>query len=86
MRLSSIGMTAEDTRIALRTRPEGRLVFVTVDHPEQPADYVHTNGTVWTRHQRWQLIGGVPARDGLGMVSRIHLRAYGLVIPGTDET
>jgi light-regulated signal transduction histidine kinase (bacteriophytochrome) len=86
MRLSSSGMTTEDTRIVLRTRPEACLVFVIVDHPEQPADYVHTDGTVWTWHQRWHLIGGVPARDGVGMVGRIHLRAYDLVTPGTDET
>ena len=33
-----------------------------------------------------RLIGGVPDPDGVGMVGRIHLRAYDLVTPGTDET
>jgi light-regulated signal transduction histidine kinase (bacteriophytochrome) len=84
--LGSNGMTAEDTRIALRTWPEGRLVFVIVDHPEQPADYVHADGTIWAWHQRWHLIGGTPAPDGVGMVGRVRLRAYDLVTPGTEET
>ncbi len=80
MRLSSIGMTTEDTRIVLRTGNDRPIV----DHPGQPADYVHTDGTVWTWHERWHLIGGV--RDGERIVGRIHLRAYDLVTPGTDET
>jgi len=79
-------MTTEDARIVLRTRPEDGLVFVIVDHPEQPAGYVHTDGTVWTWHQRWHLVGGVPDRDGVGMVGRIHLRAYDPATPGTGET
>ena len=78
MRLSSVGMTMEDTHIVLRTENDRQIV----DHPEQPADYVHTDGTIWTWHQRWHLIGGVPAPDGVGMVGRIHLRAYDLVTPG----
>jgi hypothetical protein len=75
-----MGMTTEDTRIALRTGSD-RLI---VDHPGQPADYVHTDGTVWAWHERWHLVGGV--RDGERIVGRIHLRAYDLVTPGTDET
>jgi hypothetical protein len=71
-------MRTEDTRIALRTSAAERLL---VDHPGQPADYVHTDGTVWTWQGRWHLVGGV--RDGQRIVGRIHLRAYDLVTPGT---
>jgi hypothetical protein len=81
VKLSSTGMTAEDTRIALCTWSEDGRVFVIVDHPGQPADYVHGDGTVWTWHQRWHLVGGVPAHDGMGMVGRTHLRAYDLATP-----
>ncbi len=43
MRLSSIGMTTEDTRIVLRT---GGVDDPIVDHhPGQPADYVHADET-----------------------------------------
>jgi hypothetical protein len=73
-------MTTEDTRIVLRT---GREEDPIVDHPGQPADYVHADGTVWTWHQRWRLIGGV--REGERIVGRVHLRAYELVTPGTND-
>lgn len=73
-------MTTEDTRIVLRT---GGVDDPIVDHPGQPADYVHGDGTVWTWRERWRPVGGV--RDGDRIVSRIHLRAYDLVIPGSDE-
>ena len=43
-----------------------------LDHPGQPADYTHTDGTVWTWQQRWRRVG------------RVHLRLYDLVAPGTD--
>ena len=80
LRLGSIDMISEDTRIVLRTGDDHPIV----DHPGQPADYVHTDGIVWTWHQRWHLIGGV--RGGARIAGRIRLRAYDLVAPGTDET
>jgi hypothetical protein len=46
-----------------------------VDHPGQPADYIHTDGTVWTWKQRWRLSG--PGDQ------RLHMRLYDLVVPGT---
>jgi hypothetical protein len=79
LRLSSIGMTTEDTRIVLRAGND-RLI---VDHPGQPADYVRTDGTVWTWRERWHLVGGV--RDGERIVGRLRLRAYDLVTPGTNS-
>jgi len=48
-----------------------------VDHPRQPADYTHTDGTVWTWHNRWRLVGGF--RDDKGQTFHAHLRAYDLV-------
>jgi hypothetical protein len=29
-----------------------------VDHPGQPGDYVHTDGTIWTWKGRWRPLGG----------------------------
>ena len=72
-------MTTDETRIVLRIGSD-RLI---VDHPGQPADYVHTDGTVWTWRERWHLIGGVRDRDRV--VGRIHLRAYDLLTPGTKS-
>jgi hypothetical protein len=70
----------EDTRIVLRA---GGMNDPIVDHPEQPADYVHTDGTVWTWHKRWRLVGGF--QDDKERISgRIHLRLYDLVTSGTD--
>jgi hypothetical protein len=69
-------MTDADRQIVLRTNALDRLI---VDHPDQPADYVHADGTVWTWHGRWHLVGGV--RDGERIVGRLHLRAYDLVTP-----
>jgi len=74
------GMTMQETRIVLRTGGEADPI---VDHPGQPADYVHTDGTVWTWHQRWRLVSGI--RHGERMVGRHHLRAYILVTPRTKE-
>jgi hypothetical protein len=65
-------MTAADTRIVLRGRGAGDGNDPVVDHPGQPADYVHTDGTVWTWQDRWRIVGGV------------HLRLYDLVTPDTD--
>ena len=70
----------EDTRIVLRTGSDEDPI---VDHPGQPADYVHTDGTVWTWHQRWRLVGGV--REGDRIINRIHLRAYDIVTLGTTD-
>jgi hypothetical protein len=72
-------MTTEDIHIVLRTSGVGDWI---VDHPGQPADYVHTDGTVWTWRQRSRLIGGV--REGERIVGRVHLRVYDLVAPSTD--
>lgn len=72
-------MTENDTRIVLRIGND-RLI---VDHPGQPADYLHTDGTVWTWNERWHLVGG--CRDGERIMDRVHLRAYDLVAPNTDE-
>jgi hypothetical protein len=74
-------MTTEDTRIVLRT---GGVDDPIVDHPGQPADYTHSDGTVWTWHERWRLVGGV--RDGDRIVDRDRLRMYDRVMPSGDET
>ena len=66
-------MTTPDTRIVLRILGPGEVSDPIVDHPGQPADYVHTDGTVWTWQDRWRIVGGV------------HLRMYDLVAPGTDS-
>ena len=68
------------TRIVLRTGSDEDPI---VDHPGQPADYVHTDGTVWTWRQRWRLVGG--ARDGDRISNTIHMRAYDIVTPGTND-
>ncbi len=65
--------------------PAGDLI---VDHPGQPADYTHTDGTVWTWEQRWRLADVV--QDGVGQDDkerafgriRRHRRVYDLVMPG----
>jgi hypothetical protein len=46
--LGSVGMTTSDSRIVLRSDRTGLATDLIVDHPRQPADYIHTNGTVWT--------------------------------------
>ncbi len=78
-------MTTPDTRIVLRVYPVGEVDDVIVDHPGQPADYVHTDGSVWTWRGRIQLVGGVPGPRGWGRVGAIHRRVYDLVTPGTDS-
>jgi hypothetical protein len=71
-------VTTENTRIVLGTGGTNEPI---VDHPGQPADYVHTDGTVWTWHERWRLVGGV--QDDKGRIfGRIHLRVYDLVASG----
>ncbi len=78
-------MTTPDTRIALRGPDVGEVDDVIVDHLGQPADYVHTDGTVWTWRGRIRLVGGVRVRGGVGRVGSAHLRMYDLVAPGTDS-
>lgn len=46
--LGAVGMTTSDSGIALRSNRTGLATDLIVDHPGQPADYIHTNGTVWT--------------------------------------
>jgi hypothetical protein len=53
-------MTVADSRIVLRI---GGTDDPIVEHPGQPADYVHTDGTVWTWLGRWRLVGGVRKGD-----------------------
>jgi len=80
MRLGSTGMAREDTHIVLRT---GGVEDPIVDHPGQPADYVHNDGTVWTwQARRWRPVGG--DRDGERIAGRVVLRLYDLVTPTTD--
>ena len=53
-----------------------------VEHPGQPADYVHTDGTVWTWRQRWHVTrGGRGEEDVAGPVC---IRLYDLLTPGAD--
>jgi hypothetical protein len=56
----------QDVRIMLRS-DLGREHDVTVDHPGQPEDYTHEDGTVWTWKGRVFILRGV------------RLRAYDLV-------
>jgi hypothetical protein len=72
-------MMTEDTHIILRTAGGDERI---VDHPGQPSDYVHSDGSIWTWRQRWRLVGGV--RDGDRIVGRVHLRVYDLVTPATN--
>ena len=45
-----------------------------MDHPGQPADYVHTDGTVWTWKGRWRPLGGGQ-----------HVRVYDLIPDGAES-
>src|ERR1700743_2999623 len=56
----------QDVRVMLR-RDLGREDDVTRDHPRQPEDYTHEDGTVWTWKGRIFILRGV------------RLRAYDLV-------
>ena len=73
-------MTMQDTRTVLRTGGEADPI---VDHPGQPADYVHTDGTVWTWHPA--MTDSRRHRDGDRMVGRDHLRLYDLVTATAKE-
>jgi hypothetical protein len=65
-RTNVMGVVTEDVRIVLGHQV-GELNDPVVDHPGQPADYVHTDGTIWTWRDRWRIVGGV------------HLRLYDVV-------
>ena len=66
-----------DPRIILKApgRPEQ-----TVEHPGQPADYLHTDGTLWTWLQRWRVVDGVPRGPGM-ITGGVHIRVYDPVSP-----
>jgi hypothetical protein len=67
------------TRIVLCTGSDADPI---VDHPWQPEDYRHTDGTVWTWSHRWRLIGG--AREDK-MAGPVHTRVYDLLTPSADR-
>ena len=67
-------METPDSRIVLRGREVGEEGDPIVDHPGQPADYVHTDGTVWTWQERWRPLSGGH-----------YLRVYDPVLPGTES-
>jgi hypothetical protein len=77
-------MTEVETRIVLYDFTRGELIDLIVDHPGQPADYVHTDGTLWTWRERWRPVGGVIDDRG-GRRGGTHLRVYDLVTPSTDS-
>ena len=54
-----------ETRIVLRLQ-DSEAEDPIVDHPGQPGDYAHPDGTTWTWEQRWRIVDGA------------HLRAYDL--------
>lgn len=82
--LGSIGMTTPDSPIVLHGAQGGLAYDPIVDHPGQPADYTHTDGTVWTWTRRWRIVGAkfsvLPEQRVLGT----HLRVYDLMVPDTD--
>jgi hypothetical protein len=68
-------METPDTRIVLFvSTAAGDPNNPIVDHPGQPADYVHTDGTVWTWKGRWRPLG-----------SGQHLRVYDVSRDGTQS-
>ena len=73
-RLSLDAIEMPDPRIVLRGDQIRLATDQIVDHPAQPADYTHTDGSVWTWLERWRIVGGV------------HLRMYDLVTPGMAGT
>jgi hypothetical protein len=70
--VSALASSDMDTRIILH-RPGGTDDQV-VDHPEQPADYFHADGSRWTWLERWRLVGGTPY--GPGTIGATHVRVY----------
>jgi hypothetical protein len=51
----------QDVRIMLRSQLGGSH-DLTVEHPGQPEDYTHADGTVWTWKGRWFILRGVRVR------------------------
>lgn len=82
--ISLASMTETETRIVLYDFTGGELIDLIVDHPGQPADYIHTDGTLWTWRERLRPIGGVIDESG-GRRGGTHLRVYDLVTPSTDS-
>lgn len=74
-------MTAEDMRIVLRL--VGEADDLIVDHPRQPADYVHTDGKVWTWQEKWRLVGG--RLESGRSVGATRLRLYNLLTRSTNS-
>jgi hypothetical protein len=62
--LGSLVVTTPDPRIVLRGDQTGLADDPIVDHPRQPADYIHPfpDGPVWTWQQEWRVVGGVRLR------------------------
>jgi len=52
----------QDVRIMLRSHL-GRDHDLTVEHPGQPEDYTHTDGTLWTWKGRVFILRGVRVRS-----------------------
>ena len=74
--LGPLVVTTPDPRIVLRGDQMAWPTIRSGITPRQPADYIHTDGTVWTWQQRWRLSGPVH--------QHLHMRVYDLVAPGTD--
>jgi hypothetical protein len=69
----------DDPRIILYDySPFREYVDLIVEHPDQPADYIHTDGTRWTWVDRWRPVGGVVDERG-GRRGGTRLRVYDLV-------
>lgn len=66
-------MAKLDPRIMLRI-DKNRANDLIVDHPGQPADYAHSDGTTWTWLGRWHILRGGD-----------HLRSYDLKLPGEEQ-
>jgi hypothetical protein len=79
-------MPEADPRIVLYDFRPGELIDIDliVDHPGQPADYIHTDGTLWTWRERWRVVGGVIDERG-GRRCGTHLRVYDPVSPADSE-
>ncbi len=65
--------------IVLRRGQGGLADDLIVNHPGQPADYTHADGTVWTWHRGWRLVGGFQDDKGQPFGRfHTHVRAYDL--------
>lgn len=76
-------MTTPDTRIVRRGLEVGEVSEPIVDHPGQPRDYFHADGTVWTWQDSWRKVGGVDLRV-YDLVTRIMLRKTGRETGGPE--